>query len=254
MLSNNLANGAGGGIVNVPAPTGTLTLVGSTLSQNSSGLNGGGIFNSGGRMTISATTLDNNSADNGGGIYNSGILTLTNSTLSQNQALAGHGGGLYNFGLSATTAKLTNATLTLNQAASTGGGLYNDGGTITLLNTIAAEQATGVDCFNNIGAIVDGGHNLDSDASCGLTPPSISAGHASLGPLQNNGGATQTHALLSDSQALDAGNNSGCPTWDQRGVIRPLDGNSDGTAVCDIGAFELETYFSFIAIILSDGP
>jgi hypothetical protein len=70
--------------------------------------------------------------------------------------------------------------------------------------------------------------------------------------LQNNGGDTQTHALLSDSQAIDAGNNSGCPNFDQRGVLRPLDGNNDGTAVCDIGAYELNSYFLYIPIILSD--
>ena len=67
-----------------------------------------------------------------------------------------------------------------------------------------------------------------------------------LGPLQNNGGPTQTHALLSGSPAIDAGNPSGCRdhlgaliTTDQRGAARHFDGNNDGTARCDMGAVEL---------------
>src|SRR5439155_6274327 len=59
-----------------------------------------------------------------------------------------------------------------------------------------------------------------------------------LGPLQDNGGATQTHALLAGSPAIDAGDNNGCPGTDQRGIARPVDANSDGVAICDIGAFE----------------
>src|SRR5262249_50678305 len=62
-----------------------------------------------------------------------------------------------------------------------------------------------------------------------------------LGPLQNNGGPTQTQALLPGSPAIDAGDNAGCPATDQRGGPRPLDAKVAGVAVCDIGAFEVET-------------
>ena len=66
-----------------------------------------------------------------------------------------------------------------------------------------------------------------------------------LGPLQNNGGPTQTHALVAGSPAIDAGNPNGCRDnagvllhTDQRGFLRPADGNNDGTSGCDIGAYE----------------
>jgi hypothetical protein len=63
-----------------------------------------------------------------------------------------------------------------------------------------------------------------------------------LDPLADNGGPTQTHGLQDDSPAIDVGDNNGCPATDQRGVSRPVDGDSDGTATCDIGAFELDPY------------
>jgi len=253
-LSGNNANEVGGAILSVPSPTGTLTIAGSTLTQNVSGLDGGGIFNGGGQMTISSTTLDNNLADNGGGIYSSGTVTMTNSTLSQNQALAAFGGGIYNDGPSTSIAVLTNTTLAQNEAAVNGAGLYNDGAAVTLINTIAAENTPGGDCFNNSGSIADAGHNLDSDTTCGFAPPSIAGGNANLGPLQANGGPTQTHALQDGSQAIDTGNNSVCPATDQRGEQRPQDGDGSGAPICDIGAYERATiYKGYLPFISSDG-
>jgi hypothetical protein len=59
-----------------------------------------------------------------------------------------------------------------------------------------------------------------------------------LAPLANNGGRTQTHALLSGSPAIDRGDNAGAPATDQRGVARPRDGDGNGSRIVDIGAFE----------------
>ena len=59
-----------------------------------------------------------------------------------------------------------------------------------------------------------------------------------LGPLAANGGFVMTQALQAGSPAIDAGLNSVCPAYDARGVVRPVDGDGNGSAICDAGAFE----------------
>ena len=110
-------------------------------------------------------------------------------------------------------------------------------GSAVLTNTIVANSISGGDCY---GSITDGGHNLDSDGTCGLDPAKGSLPNTDpmLGPLQDNGGPTWTHALQPGSPAIDAGDNSQCPSTDQRGFYRHIDGDGDGTAICDMGAYE----------------
>src|SRR5439155_8572297 len=107
-------------------------------------------------------------------------------------------------------------------------------GTLSLANTILA--TTGFDA-NCVGSVTSLGHNLDSDGSCALAAEGdLSSVDPKLGALADNGGPTQTQALLAGSPAIDAGTNSGCPSTDQRGQPRPKDGNGDGNVVCDMGA------------------
>lgn len=109
---------------------------------------------------------------------------------------------------------------------------------MTLANTIVAEN-DGPNCNESCTSL---GRNLDDDDTCGLDPgmDDLIFVDPLLEALADNGGPTPTHALASERPAIDAGDESACPPADQRGVPRPIDGDEDGTAVCDMGAYEYE--------------
>lgn len=242
-LTGNTAGNQGGGIFNTGF--GVLHLTDSTVDDNdATGNNGGGIFNEDGSLILTRSTISRNTAvADGAGLLNGGDVRLINSTFSQNVAL-GSGGGLFNTASPTGDVALINSTFAVNQAAS-GGGVYNDSGSIEFVNTLMALNTLGGDCFNVSGSLISLDHNLDSDNTCNLSQPNdIPNGNANLGLLQNNGGPTETHALVAGSEAINAGDNATCPATDQRGVTRP-----QGVA-CDIGAFEL-VYNSFLPFIVS---
>ncbi|MEW6210363.1 MAG: choice-of-anchor Q domain-containing protein, partial [Acidobacteriota bacterium] len=212
---------------------GTLTIQNSTLSGNSAGFDGGGIFNLG-TLTIQNSTLSGNSADDSGGIFNSGTVTIQNSTLSGNTA-DDSGGGIFNVG----AVTIQNSTLS-NNSALDGGGISNFN-LVTIKNSIVANSTSGGDCAGS-GTFNTSGVNFSTDSTCpGFTQ--VTSAQLHLGPLQDNGGSTATHALLCGSVAVDAVTDctdaSMNPvTTDQRGVARPIDGDGDGMGECDAGAYE----------------
>ena len=232
--------GRGGGIQNQA----TLTLT-RCLVTNNRAFNAAGILNDfGATLTIEESAIVGNqtTGNAGGGIGNSASLILVNSTISGNTALAngggGGGGGLFNLGNFFSQAPAIfiaiNSTIASNTAdPDNGGGMLNGFAEVNLVNTIISGN-TGGDCLAAFEVTQTSDHSLDSDGTCGLTSPGDQSGvDPLLGPLADNGGPTDTHALLAGSPALDAGNNADCPPTDQRGVARPQGG------VCDIGAFEL---------------
>lgn len=211
-VSNNHARDVGGGICSTVDAEFTIT--NSTISGNSAAATdrGGGIFSSGGPMTITNSTLSGNSASQGGGIYNYAPLTLTHVTFCGNSA--SEGSNLYVVNHASVTAQIT--------------------------NTLIANGLMSSNCGGNIDYITDGGYNLDDDDTCNLTSLTSLPNTNPLldGVLANNGGLTETHALLEDSPAIDCipSGINGCGgniTTDQRGIVRP---QGDG---CDIGAYEL---------------
>jgi hypothetical protein len=230
-------NSAGGAIENYP---GRLTLIGSVVSGNVSLSGpGGGIYNRG-RLTVISSTLSHNEGNSdGGGIYSQTTFTVTNSTLSGNNVVAGErGGGIGGWG----KWTIINSTISGN-TAQYGGGILCNGCKGSLYNTIVADNPTGGDCVTwSTGIITDGGHNLDSDGSCSLDPANGSLPNTDplLDELRDNGGPTPTYALLPGSPAIDSADPDHCPASDQRGVPRPIDGDGDGNAVCDMGAYEYD--------------
>ena len=244
-VSENTAEERGGGIFNL----GSVAVANSSISNNEASVfDGGGIANDSGSLTLTGVTVSGNKAGAGGGGIANGssgnaspvvasTLTATNVTVSGNQA-GGSGGGIYNGGgLNSASVSITNGTVTGNRAGASGGAIFNNPGyAATLGNTVVASGLGSDNCF---GAITSGGHNLEDADTCGFTAPGdLIDSDPLLGPLADNGGDTATHALLAGSPAVDAGDGGECPETDQRGVARPIDGNRDGAAVCDIGAYE----------------
>lgn len=239
VFSENTAETEGGGIYNEV----NLSIVTSSFTGNTAA-DGGGLFNyeDGGvavrRSTFSdnaASDEDDNTDEFGGGIGNDGTINLSNSTLHGNAATSG--GGLFNTG----EAFIYSSTFSGNRAISTGGGIHSSG-TLHLRNTILANNAQGGDC-NNEGTLENNTNNLIEDGSCTQNAINLITGDPQLGPLGDNGGPTLTHALRPDSAAIDAGDDSFCAiepvsNRDQRGFARPVDGDNDDVAICDIGAVE----------------
>jgi hypothetical protein len=236
--------GYGAGIYNCPSST--LTLINTTVSDNSAEV-GGAICN-GGLLTVINSTFSGNVArqHRGGAIGNYGLLIITNSTFDGNSSgSSGLAGAILNGGLfqSTGTIAINNSTLSGNTAdEGGGGGIFNvKGSTVVFQNSIVANNAGG----NCHGTITSGGYNLSSDDSCEFdSAGDLNNTNPNLGSLQSNGGPTQTMALLPGSPAIDSGNPTGCTDGqghllktDQRGMPRPDKEDAGG---CDRGAYELQ--------------
>ncbi|MBI3241624.1 MAG: M4 family metallopeptidase [Chloroflexi bacterium] len=227
--------------------SGVTTRIEQFIIRNGSSIyTGGGIYNEG-NLTVSNSVISNNSSKDGGGVSGAGgSIILRNSTISSNTA-SSMGGGIFNQSNSRTV--LINSTLA-NNAASWGGGIYLYG-PLKLQNSILAKNTAlqGPDCYDySLGpySMISTGYNLVGASACDIgtttgdhigTPDNPI--NLALGPLQDNGGPTPTHALLAGSLAIDSGNpttpgNSdiACLSTDQRGVVRPQGPR------CDMGAFE----------------
>ena len=259
-MSLNLTAVSGDASENAAGP---VTLTNSTISDNTASSEGGGIFNVAGTASLSESTVSGNSAGTtGGGIYSGGyfegetnaLVKVTNSTISGNSAEQS-GGGMY-IDNQGGSAEVLNSTITGNSAEKAGGVYVEaDALGITLSRALIAgntasavpEVFVGNDVPVNVASFNLFGHSGNAGIE-GFSP-----GPTDLVPqepldaildtnLANNGGPTQTHALPPGSPAVDAVTDGTCPPphTDQRGVERPQDGNNDGAAICDIGAYELE--------------
>jgi CSLREA domain-containing protein len=258
-ITGNVATsgGGGGGLSN---GGGAVTLTNSTISANLAST-GGGIRQNNGTLNITGSTLSGNFASGlsgGGGLVAfGGTTSLTNSTVSGNQT-NGDGGGIANY-LAGSTINLSYVTITNNVAdadnagGGNGGGIRHSNSNTSFTSTIIAgnddiSTPSLDDCSFTASPVTTNGYNLrptTTGCSASLNDATdITVTTLGLGPLQNNGGYTQTHLPQDGSDAIDrvpSGTN-GCGSTvasDQRGATRPTDGNADGTAACDVGAVEL---------------
>ncbi|MFN5857624.1 MAG: FG-GAP-like repeat-containing protein, partial [Pseudanabaenaceae cyanobacterium] len=244
LIGGNAGGGFGGGIYN----NGTLTLTNSTLS-NSTASAGGGIWNQGGTLTLTNTTLSSNTASgNGGGMtINGGTVTITNSTLNSNRANGDFGGGIDNNG----NLTVSNSTFSGNSAANRGGALWNYS-TLSLSNSTFSGNIApnGGGVYYQQGTITTLQNNLFADSTISNYTPNATnlvGTAAALGldsTLQNNGGPTQTHALLSGSSAINAA--TGGTSTDQRGIA--------AIGSRDIGAFEYQYQLPSVTVAAGINP
>jgi hypothetical protein len=258
--STDGGNADGGGIY----AFGSVTLTQSTVSGNSTtgGGDGGGIY-AFGSVTLTQSTVSGNSTarnfDSGGGIYAGGAVTLTQSTVSGNSTagFGASGGGIWALG----AVTLTQSTVTDNHALysnSTGGGVFqfNTGSNhpFSISGSIVAGNTAGgggADLVPDPTSMLSVNYSLIGVAAAGMTGiGNITGLDPLLGPLANNGGPTETHALLAGSPAIDMGDPNFDPAdpdgdpltddampYDQRGVgfARVAGGR------IDIGAFEVQS-------------
>jgi CSLREA domain-containing protein len=253
-ISGNTGNSEAGAIFN----SGSLTINNCTISGNMAAFRGGAVCNSGDSavLSINNSTISSNSAGSiGGGIQNGGPftaakLTISNCTFSGNTANVG--GAIFNNSTDTTVGvTIANSTISGNTATGTnnaGGGIYN-GKTLKLVSTIVAKNtAAAAPDIDDAGTVTSQGFNLiGNNQNTNVTAATgdqigtpANQIDPLLGPLQDNGGPTQTQALHVNSPAIDKGN-SGGSTTDQRGLTRPVDtpiaNAGDGT---DVGAYEVQ--------------
>jgi CSLREA domain-containing protein len=236
----------------------TLTLVRSTLVGNRANTGGGATATDGGggifaqndsAVSLLESTLSGNTTPaNGGGVFrrNDNVLLVRNSTISGNTAGLNGGGIAADTPTGQASLLLDHATIAFNSAAA-GGGLHlrAPGGFAPFepyrvrATIVARNVASGAanDCASEVGGVITSlDFNLDTTSTCGFGATGDRPGaDPRLAALADNGGPTQTHALLAGSAAIDAGPTT-CPgpAVDQRGVVRaqPAGGR------CDVGAFE----------------
>lgn len=241
---SNGSSPSGGGIRNA----GSLTLARMAIDGNSAAAGGsgvgGGIYNAG-RLTIDDSTISNNVGDDGGGLYNSAAFAhLTSTTISGNGSQH-FTGGITNiiFGVGIippSILSLLNTTITNNAGDSSyEGGLYTGGNSVSRIkNTIIAANPPHNITGDNTTSIVSLGNNLADDNGAGFLSAAGDLTNVApmLAPLAYIGGPTQTHGLQVGSPAIDAGSAAGAPLTDQRGYVRP-------PGMVDIGAIESDVLF-----------
>lgn len=250
-------NGGAGGLAlggGVHA-SGASSSVNVTLSANDAkgGAGGGGgrggSGGSGGDGNVTSVGGNGGNGGNGGrgeagdgsAIFSlSQMSSITHGTLSGNHGGSGNGGFGGGGGSGGPGGRPGNSGLAGNSGDAAPNdlrGASTSGGSLVLTNTIVTDGCRGTS---------DGSGNLDSGTSCGFGPDSSNVGNLALGPLQDNGGPTQTMLPGPGSAAINGITCAYAPPTDQRGMLRPDPASRGLNFACDIGAVEANSIFDVI--------
>ncbi len=224
-------------------------IVGNTITGNSAGA-GAGIYivSSFGSGEISANTITNNTSTKGGGVYTScAYIPITNNIVAKNS-----GGGL--FLEDQADFPVTNNTIVDNTGSY--GGIHSEAnGAPTYKNNIVAFNTYGI--YNGLFGDSRANPVLSNNDVFGSTNANYSYVLAGTGDISKNPffvkRSTGDYHLRGKSPCIDAGTNTGAPTVDKDGRIRPIDGDGNGTAVTDMGAYERPTSLSAALSQYADG-
>jgi beta-glucanase (GH16 family) len=217
-----------------------LVLRDSTVRDNDAlggnGGNGGGVHvGAGSTALIERSTISGNTGNVGGALRSRGDVTVVNSTLSGNASYGWHGGAVFH---SDGSLQVRSSTVTGNTTPTWGdlAAIFVAYGApkLVLADSIVSGNAAYACQAQDGGTVLSAGHNLVQDGSCSPVASDLVGVNPLLGPLADNGGPTATHALLTDSPAVDGAGAESAPATDQRGVARPVGAGPD------IGAFEQE--------------
>ena len=263
-FAGNYAHFGGAMVNNGHDGTSSPTLTNVTFSGNSAGVyagafalpppTGGAMLNDGSGGTSSPTltnvTFSGNSSISGGAMYNDGSDSGTCSPSLANVTFAGnsaaYGGAMYNGGYDGTSSpSLSNVILWGNTVVISGSQMYNDYASVTITTSLVQGELTGSGVFNDNSTVTDGGGNLEGDPEFVRDPDP--------GPDGDWDGVDDDYGdlhLQAGSPAIDTGTNSAIslPT-DLEGNSRIVDGNRDGEAIVDMGAYEFQTYSLYLPIV-----
>jgi hypothetical protein len=256
IVTGNVAEQGEGGGVRAEEQTSLVEIIGSTISDNVADF-GGGVYASG-TVVIAGSTISGNVAAHSSGGVRSRVLVVDGSTISGNRAEGGSGGGLAGMFLTVRNSTIsgnassdvgggifasielhaTHVTIVGNTAIASGAGFFSNDADLFLANSLIAgnlRNGDPVNCGGPVGERTFAGRNLISDTSCGAEGEALVVDDPILGPLADNGGPTETHAILRGSPGIDWTDT--CPLdVEQRGFARPAG------AGCDAGAVEFDDY------------
>lgn len=256
-LSGNTAQDGGGMYVRGDLVASELDVQSNVATQD-----GGGVYLENVEGSIEESSFAGNTADRHGGglIFYGGDVEVLTSAVVQNEAVGSGSGVRLDTASTDADVKFSNSTISENLPSAQDEGIYVTSAELALFHATLSESstptadvlvlATGgsaqstrsvvVGTCSGGAAMSSSGYNVSSDAGCNLTTAAdIVTSATVLDPLTTPTGGTAVHPLAQNSPAIDIGGAS-LTTHDQNYQPRPVDGDGDGTAKSDAGAYEAQ--------------